>query len=220
MQKNMNCPKCHSELVKGEHKRFVTLVEHVSDPNKRSYPLRQTFVCSNHACPTTKEDIFWDSDGAMYGFNKNFKFENDINSAYPSFERKMDIEIYKKGLRKDMRLSPILTLGFLKPMIEFTYQSDDYGNVVKKGYKLCWLKKESFNPFSSEPYCIYYIFPTVILYKHITGRFRDISQYRECTEKYKESFKKELLEPLPSWDKRWWRKVEKWLDKKVFYRFV
>lgn len=214
----MKCPKCHTELIKGKNKEFETLEDHVCDPNKRNYPLRSTFVCNNNECPASKEDLFWDENGAMYGWNKNFKFDNDIYSAYPSFERRMDIEIYKKGLKSKLRLHPCLMLWFLQPMIEFTYKSDNYGNVLKRGYKLIWLKKDHWQPWIKDQwgYCTHYSFPTMNIIHHIQHR---ISTIRNCSETYKQYNAKELLEPLSSWDKRWWRKVEKWLDKNVFYKY-
>ena len=213
----MKCPKCHQELIRGVDREFETLSDHVCNPNVEHYPLRPTFVCNNEQCPASTAEIFWDEDGGMYGYNKGFEFENDISSAYPSFERKMDIEIYKKGLKSKLRLHPCLMLWFLQPMIEFTYKADEYGNILKRGYKLIWLQKDSWNPFVKDRfgYHTQYTFPVTMLFNHIRNRIYTI---RKCSYEYRQHQKKEMLAPLDSWDKRWWRKVEKWLDRNIFYK--
>lgn len=214
----MKCPKCHQELIKGEDQRFETLSDHVSDPNNHNHPLRPTFICNNSECPASKEELFWDEYGEMYGWERTFKFDNNIYSAYPSFARRMDIEIYKKGLKSQLLLHPCLMLWFLQPMIEFTYKSDDYGNVLKRGYKLVWLKKDHWQPWVKDQwgYHNHYSFPIMMIIKHIK---RNISIIKDCSETYKQHAVKELLKPLPNWDKRWWRKVEKWADKNIFYKY-
>jgi hypothetical protein len=216
MKTTMYCPYCHKELIGGELKEFETLCEHVSDPNQESFPLRETFVCNNDECPCSKEDLFWDSEGAMYGWNRNFKFKDDINSAYPSFERKCDIEIYKKGLKKEIYLSPILMLGLLKPVIEFNYKADEYGNVLSKSWCLKWLRMSR----KLFEYNTYYIFPYVMIKFHLNHVHDLIKMYKSNPDS--EYFKSELkhqFEPLPSWDKRWWRHFELWFSKIIFRKY-
>lgn len=216
--KEMNCPKCHKRLVQGKDREFETLTDHICEPNREHYPLRPTFICNNPQCPASKEDLFWDEWGALYGYSRKLEFDNNINSAYPSFERKTDIEIYKKGLKSKMYLPPCLMLWFLQPMIEFTYKADEYGNVLKKGYKLVWLKKDNWKPWVKDRfgYHTHYSFPIMMIIRHIKSH---IDTIRNCSDGYKSHKAKELLEPLASWDNRWWRKVEKWLDKHIIYRY-
>lgn len=45
------CPKCNDVLIPGPKRRYETLVEHVSDPNKyyeKQAPLRETLICPNN----------------------------------------------------------------------------------------------------------------------------------------------------------------------------
>ena len=95
----MNCPKCNVKLTKGEDKEFETLSDHVCDPNKESYPLRPTWECTNKSCPASKEDIFWDDMGDYYGYNINFKFDDDMSSAIPSFSRISEVTSTSLDLR-------------------------------------------------------------------------------------------------------------------------
>ena len=66
----MACPFCGKELTKGEKKRYETLIDHVDDPNRENYPLRDTWVCN---CEKSK-DGFWDMFGDYY--SKHYVNEN------------------------------------------------------------------------------------------------------------------------------------------------
>ena len=61
----MRCSICKTELVRGEDKKYETLEDHVSDPNKVDYPFRPTFVCPNLDCSVHKNS-FWDPTGAFF----------------------------------------------------------------------------------------------------------------------------------------------------------
>lgn len=211
----MHCPKCRTLLIKGKDREFETLSDHVCDPNKEHYPLRPTWICNNVKCECSEDDIFWEEMGDYYG-NCKIKFDNDLHSAYPSFSRKMDIEIYKKGLKSKIYLPPFLMLWFLQPMIEFTYKANDWGRVLSKGWKLHWLKKDSFNPFKKEwfGYHTHYSFPVMNIIHHLQNQFRTV---KNCSDTYKEHyFNNEAFKPLSEWDKRWWRHTELWLSKIIF----
>ena len=71
----------------------------------------------------------------------------------------MEVEIYAKGLRKKIYLSPILTFGWLKPLIEIKYKGNDMGEVLGKSYKLKFLKKDG-----DRGYCTYYSSPLYSLW--------------------------------------------------------
>jgi len=205
----MFCPKCHKELISGEDKEFETLSEHVCDPNQESFPLRATWICVNKNCPVSKENVFWDDNGEYYSWGGLIKFDNDLYSAYPSFARKMDIEIYKKGLQKQTYIHPVFMLWILKPMIEYNYKSNEHGDVLKKTWKLKWLKKDCWYKKDSFGHHKYYTFPFVNIYHFLKNKKREIENIKENGEtKWRLNQLKSSFEPIKSWDKRWWRHFE------------
>ena len=90
----MLCPKCKAELVRGENRVFETLDEHVSNPNQESYPKRPTWVCKFSYCPCSKEDMFWDEIGALYGgyIKKNISYIDDNHAPFGSIWREINAE--------------------------------------------------------------------------------------------------------------------------------
>jgi hypothetical protein len=55
-------------LVQDEKKRkFETLDEHVSDPNKRDYPERPVWLCPNEDCKVHQGGHFFADHGGLYG---------------------------------------------------------------------------------------------------------------------------------------------------------
>lgn len=118
--KPLLCPFCHKKLVRGEQCRFETLLEHLLDPDREDYPLRDTFVCS---CDESKGS-FWDDWGCFY--NGNFHFHhNTFSSAINSIARKLDEDLEKERklkrtwigrlyLKIRTKYSHILTNKYLK----------------------------------------------------------------------------------------------------------
>lgn len=219
MEKNiMHCPNCHNKLADGEPRKFETLSDHVCDPNRLNYPLRPTFICTNPECFISSTDVFWDESGDLYGWIERGKVKNDLTSAYPSISRRLDIEIYKKGLKKQLYLHPALMLWFLKPLIEFNYKADDYGNILKRSYKLKFLRKDSWN--DKFGYHIYYTFPLASIFRSIKYDWYKISDIKKngLTD-YKKNQLKEMFKPIASWDKRWWKHTELFISKIIFKKW-
>ena len=77
----MNCPFCGRQLKAGELRRYETLIDHVSDPNREYYPLRETWVCDCNK----SHGLFWDWFGDVYSLD----FRADILD--------MDSRAIKKG---------------------------------------------------------------------------------------------------------------------------
>lgn len=215
----MFCPVCDEMLKSGGDKRFETLVEHVSNPNQETYPLRPTLVCTNGKCECSKVDTFWDEYGDCYGGFK-INYPNNRSSAYPSHARKSEIEIYKHGLKSKIYLSPFFMLWFLQPLIEINYKSNEWGDVLKRSFKLKFLKKDTFNPFKKDRlgYHTYYTFPLVSIFKSLKYNYR-VLYNGEISETYRNHSLKDMFKDLPSWDKRWWRHTEKWLSKIIFRKW-
>lgn len=72
------CPVCGVNLVKGQQRRFETLDEHVTDPNKEEYPLRDAWVCPTETCKVhTTNSFFADMGGLFTG-------REGINAGIPN----------------------------------------------------------------------------------------------------------------------------------------
>lgn len=212
----LHCPKCKLELSIGKLREFETLVEHVCDPNMQSVPLRQTYVCSNTNCPASKEDIFWDEDGEYYGWSKGFDFDDNISTAFPSSARRIEIEIYKKGLKSKIDLPPFLMLWVLKPLIEFKYKADEYGTILSRTWELKWLRKEKLFQRDGMGYNTYYSFPIPHIMWSLKNKYNTLNK---CSDGYRDYELKNMFDTLPSWDKRWWRYTESWLSKIIFRKW-
>lgn len=150
----MECPKCKAQLIVSGQARLETLLEHVSDPNGTP-SLKDKYVCSNADCVCNKHNVCWNSDGETYGGYKLFG-SDELTSPYGTLERRLEIEIYKKGLKKRTLLPAWLLLWFLKPVIEHEYKADEDGNVLKKYYKLSiWKSGTKWKPFKkNSEFCI------------------------------------------------------------------
>ena len=214
----LHCPYCNNELIQGEDQKFETLSDHVSDPNREDYPKRRTWICDNHECPVSLDsEAFWDDSGDFYGWPKGYKFKDDLDSAYPSIARQLDIEIYKKGLKSQKLLSPAFMLWILQPMIEYNYEANESGEVTKKWIKIKWLKKDCWYKKDRFGYHISYSFPLVNIYQSLKLAYQ-ILYKPGFSEGYKNQEIQNMFEPLARWDKRWWRHATKFLYKVLFYK--
>ena len=148
--KNWYCPLCKSKVIITGKKRYETMFEHISNPNKVEYPLRDIYQCSNSKCFSIKEKIFWDYEGNRYNGNLYFDKEciNNNDAPFGSFQRKQNVEIQKKGVKDITRLHPSLCLWFLQPFIEHNYIANTDGNVLKRKNSLKFLKKDEQNEYS------------------------------------------------------------------------
>jgi len=144
----MKCPKCKTELIISGQERLQTLSEHVSNPNNEP-SLKDKYICINTSC-LCYNNVCWNDDGETYGGYRLFS-KNELTSPYGSFQRKMEIEVYKKGLKRYTKLPAWLMLWFLKPVIEHEYNADEDGNVLSKFYKLSiWNSETSWKLFKKD----------------------------------------------------------------------
>lgn len=156
------CPFCGHPLVQEGQERLESLCEHVGNPNGiPSY--KNVGVCKNEKCKFGKFQIWdWDSGEqyssdfySEYFFKRNsdntFEFDetkNDewleiqkyIPAAGNSISLKIGINSYKYGQLKNIYFSPFFGLLIYQPYIEMYYEADKLGNILKKSWKLGWLK--------------------------------------------------------------------------------
>ena len=190
----------------------------VSDTERHTPKL----ICTNEECDCCTYDMYWNDYGDFYS-GDNYKKSNELfpdhkYGALNSGAKKSEVEIYKNGLKKKTYLSPIFCFYLLQPLIEHNYKGDCWGNVLKKSYKLKFLKKDDGR------FCVYYIFPISSLCWTIKRFYKDKKYYKTHKTKYGFTCLKDYFE-LAKWDKRWWRKLSKWyfnvfyggLKKKIYY---
>ena len=87
----MRCPKCKKTLIKGKRKRYETLVEHVSNPNQKSYPLRPTYVCPNECFG--KEQFFGYFGASYRDHRQRIKYWNALDSPAREAEIKTMLDM-------------------------------------------------------------------------------------------------------------------------------
>jgi len=134
-------------------------------------------------------------------------------AAFNSFSKKVEIEIYKKGLTKKKYLSPALTLWWLRPYIEFNYKGDEMGNILKRSYKLKFLKRNDRNEFT-----IHYS-SSISSFLFTLKYFRkQIKYFKKNKSRFSANDLRDTFE-LPSWDKRIYRKLALKF-KLIFYKKI
>jgi hypothetical protein len=150
--KDWKCPICKSPVKIAGQESYETLSEHVTDPNATSQPKRDAYKCTNQECicNDSKHDVFWSYNGEMYGgfMIDDEEFIGENNAPFGSFERKMNVEIGKDGLKSEIYLHPAWCLWLLQPYIEYHYKGDVMGNVVKKWFTVEFLKKNERGEYS------------------------------------------------------------------------
>ena len=195
----MRCPKCKEVLVVTSQERLETLDEHVMcvEPT-----LKDTYQCINENCPCSSKNYRWNKYGEFYSGgeypNKTFA-KDELTSPYNSFQRKSEVEIYKKGLRKKYVLHPIFMLYFFKPYIDINYKSDMDGNVLSKRYSLkIWAKDENGGYNIGASFCFH-------TWKYLYGEFIKNIKEKDYTKAFE-----------PSYNKSWDYKIFEWVMKKIY----
>lgn len=199
------CPRCFFPLKRGEGtRRYIDLIEHVSSPNSPASP-KEYLICSNDDCLTRKEDDFWDWYGDFYCGNRYEKdfFYLDCNKAINSGSRRFSLQQKKKNIL-------ILHLIFFKAYIEITPLYNDLGTVrVKSSYKLMGATRTGFR----NNWTLY--ISGIRMFFYCLREFDvNLKKYIEDpSNKYSAS---ELMRALeaPSWDKRWWKLLSVWYNKR------
>lgn len=197
----MLCPICKSELILGEgKKRYETLVEHVEDPN--GIPCEKPYyICSNNKCES-RAIVYWDEDGESYITGKNyFEIKDKYHSLtpYDSFQKKMDIEVYKHD--EDFI---VLNLFFMRWKCEFSYEADTWGNITKRIPKIkAYYRDKNGN-------ICYYISGAHMFFYRVNSFKRILDRYnKNPNNKYViDDIRKEFINP--DWDHRLYSLLFNW----------
>lgn len=195
----LKCPFCMTLLVVAGQERLETLDEHIfqCEPS-----LKDKYICPAQKCPTYRI-ICWNEDGEMYTDgegaerNENYKkmkkieFIDKNSGPFGSFQRKCNVEIYKKDENYSFKI------GKFKFEIVFCYQSDEDGRILKRRRRLdIWIKEKDGG---------------YVLYQSGIGmlKFR-IKQFH----KYRNFFPQKIAEEIDTtnWKNKgdWWRVAGCW----------
>jgi hypothetical protein len=91
----MFCPHCKTRLHYMGTRRYQTLAEHVSDPNKEP-SFKPYFVCVNPTCTKNMDKgIFWGLEGGRYGGDCK-----DIREAIGGMDWHIEKHLQKERERK------------------------------------------------------------------------------------------------------------------------
>jgi len=174
----MLCPLCKNKLI--------------TDPDEPSFIFEDAalsqihttkHICDNKDCELYHKS-YWNDYGDFFSGNLDFKRSNELfphnqYAAYNSIAKKHEVEIYKNGLKSKTYLSPWLTFGWLKPVIEHNYKGDEMGNILKRTYKLKFLYRSN-----SKEYTTYYTSGLSKLYRKINRLTKQVKNYKEKNSMY------------------------------------
>lgn len=106
-------------------------------------------------------------------------------------------------------------LWFLQPIIEYNYNADNYGNILKKSWKLKWLKSDRLFRGS---YRFYYTSPIICILDNLRYNYQIIKNFNETLDSSAYDLRNiiDIFNPFPKWDKRWWRHFNLFLSKLLF----
>jgi hypothetical protein len=143
---NMRCPCCNSYLIVTGQERLETLDEHIMCS---TVSLKNKYECPDENCEVnTSLHICWNRDGECYyeAWPEYWKTKDKNMAPFNSFQRRINVEIYKLGVKDKKRLSPAWCLWIWYPVIEYVYKADDDGNVISKGWRMEFWKQEKDMP--------------------------------------------------------------------------
>lgn len=131
----MRCPECDSDLIHMGSLRYQTLSDHVNDPNVLPIE-RPTYGCPNMCCEAYDADARWTPEGEYLSSSSFDLFKDKPTSAKGTESRRIEVEVYKTGLIKNVKLHPCFMLWFYRPVIDINYTSDLDGNASVSGFRL------------------------------------------------------------------------------------
>lgn len=216
MTSEMMCPVCRTKLQSTETFQYEDVMCYKVRDNK--------WMCSNTDCVCCQKETCWNGDGDFFSggsFEKMKEVFPDNNyAALNSLAKKCEIEIYGKGLKRKIYLSPWLMLLILEPMIEFNYKSDEMGNVLGRSWSLKFLYKDQKFDLSwiknTDGYNTYYTSGFSLLKYCLSIFYRKLKHYKENNTVYS---KLELNEEFDKSTKneKLYKKVYLWYIK-TFYK--
>jgi len=202
-EQKLYCPNCRHELKIDGVFRY--------DDDCGGASISDKYICNNLNCECCKYNCVWNWYGDFFGGDMPFKlirklFLNDKYAAYNSPAKKSEIEIFGKGLKRQIYLHPAFCFWILQPFIEFKYKGTEWGNVLGRKWKLKFLKYDR----GQKRYCIVYKSGIHMLIWSIKRFYNYLKYYREKQTLFgKNELKNSFNKPF-STDKRWWILLSRW----------
>ena len=204
----MKCPICKTDLVITGSERLETICEHVSDPNG-SVCEKDVFQCPNNNCKANEYGAVWEERGEFFTYNMSWDRDKELekcfigenNGPFGTISRRLNVEIYKCGLKNKVYYSPILTFWLLKPYKEYWYKANKDGEILKSGWKIKFLKKGHGN----KGYYIGWI-SGIHMFKYV---LREYKRKKESFKKAESEFLSKSIVKIvekAKKDDRWWYK--------------
>ena len=136
---DFRCPVCYENLIVTGQARLETLDEHISNPNGTPL-MKDKYECVNVDCLAFIHKAFWNEDGEYYirDFKAKIDFIANNNAPFGSFQRQMNVEIYKKDENY-----VLLNLYYFKIKVVFQYTSNENGTILKRKRKFVVLKRDN-----------------------------------------------------------------------------
>lgn len=197
----MLCPICKTELKITGKARLVSSSEHVMglDEMPNGITVKDRYQCPNRGCVAYEEKLIWNELGEFYIPNytgRHFNFINGNNAPFGSWERKVNVEIYKHDEDWYLFKFPI-GKGYAGKVV-YSYKADEDGNVLSRKCKLQLIIGGAYyiSGIHMLKYCLSTFYEAKREYKKTKSKF--------WLERLQEEFVKS------NWDKRWWRQVYLW----------
>ena len=147
MENKMRCPVCRCELVEYKMLPLQTADEHIMGCENPS--LKMAYCCPNTKnCACTFADgkpvVYWNEDGELYGNAMGLPAIDNNNAPFGSFQRKINVEVYKKDENKLILALPFCFPSVLSGMNIFThwhYKANEEGEILQRRLRFDYITK-------------------------------------------------------------------------------
>lgn len=203
----MLCPVCKKLVVPWKEMRLETMDEHICNPNgEPSY--KMAYRCSDEKCITNTFTIFWNDEGELYTDDfipfrdmNAIPFINGNNAPFGTFQRKCNVEVYKKDENKLLVTLPLWFPNVLSGMeiwSKWYYKSNKNGDILRRRLSFEYITKKR----------VYHQWGIKMLQYSMKNILNDWKSLRNNPE---DKFSRDRLEQAVqrSWwpDAEWWRKM-------------
>jgi hypothetical protein len=113
--------------------KLETLDDHIFDQEPT---LKQSWVCPS-GCAAS--GVCWSDDGEAYGPVSNIDWIDDNSAAFGSFQRKLNVEIYKKDENFRLCVLP-WPMRDWKVNVKYRYVANEDGEILSKKWYLEWVR--------------------------------------------------------------------------------